>query len=162
MIVGHYDRRRFEIENDEKIIQTLNRAQEHGLKVLLAVGENLTEKKVGFTVDVLQKQLEVLRDWRQGWENISVVYQPIWSNEASGKISAGEMEKVKEIIAKLLCKIISEENARKVKVLLDMKEFDLEVVAKCIFDGYLVNENGRGNTINFVDAVIELRDKIGN
>lgn len=162
IIVGHHNRRRFEIENDEKIIQILNRAQENNLKVLLAVGETLIERKVGFSADVLQKQLEVLKDWRQDWENISVVYQPVWNFEVSGKVSDLELEKVKEVIFRLLCKIIDEENARKVKVLLDLNEFDEEVVGKRIFDGFLISENGSGNTINFVDAVIGLSNKIEN
>jgi triosephosphate isomerase len=79
VILGHSERRIFFKETNEFINKKVKRALEEGLRVVLCIGENLTEREEGKTHSVLETQIkECLADVNQ-LENVILAYEPIWA-----------------------------------------------------------------------------------
>jgi triosephosphate isomerase len=140
VLVGHHERRLF--EDNETLEGILIRAQENSLKVVFAFGENIEEKKAGFSEDVFQKQLEILKVWND-WECLFLAYQPVWAFQMRKGFKVEEALEVRTCVFDLLGKITCEENLEKVKFLVESSDF-LKDVKKSGIDGVVVNENGEG------------------
>ena len=51
-LIGHSERRQYYGENDEVVAGKVKRCQEVGVNVILCIGENLSERESGVTLDV--------------------------------------------------------------------------------------------------------------
>jgi len=83
VIVGHSERRRDAAETDDLIARKLERALDAGLRPILCVGEQLTERESGRAGDVVAGQLRgCLGDTdparaREG--GLVIAYEPVWA-----------------------------------------------------------------------------------
>lgn len=77
VILGHSERRHIFGETDENLVKKLKAAWEHELMPVLCIGETLTQRDAGFTLDVLHKQLEVLKQTGPG--PLVLAYEPVWA-----------------------------------------------------------------------------------
>ncbi|HPS52310.1 MAG TPA: triose-phosphate isomerase [Phycisphaerae bacterium] len=81
VLLGHSERRHIFGETDEMINKKVLKALESGLKVILAIGELLSERKAGQTNAVNERQL------RKGLANVTaaqmtdvtIAYEPVWA-----------------------------------------------------------------------------------
>lgn len=80
VIIGHYERELYFLENIEMKKRKIKNALENGLKVILPIGESLMEYQLGKTKEVILNKLnELLRDLPEhNKQNIIVAYEPIW------------------------------------------------------------------------------------
>ena len=83
VIVGHSERRRDAAESDEQIGRKLGRALDAGLRPILCVGEQLTERESGRATEVVDGQL---RGALTGHDPVAVAagglviaYEPVWA-----------------------------------------------------------------------------------
>jgi triosephosphate isomerase len=92
VIIGHSERRRDHAETDERISGKLRRALEGGLRPILCVGEQLTERETGRAVAVVDAQLRgalsghdpaAVRD-----AGLVIAYEPVWAI-GTGRNAAG-------------------------------------------------------------------------
>lgn len=77
VILGHSERRHIFGETDENLVKKLKAAWECELMPVLCIGETLTQRDAGFTLDVLHKQLEVLKVTGPG--PLVLAYEPVWA-----------------------------------------------------------------------------------
>ncbi|MFC1640614.1 triose-phosphate isomerase [Patescibacteria group bacterium] len=107
VIIGHSERRQYNHEDDTIINQKVKSALAHDLVPVLAVGENLEERKAGQTQKVIREQLEKdLRDCRITEETEMVIaYEPVWAisgKDISRVATSEEIQKVADLIKELL------------------------------------------------------------
>lgn len=81
VIIGHSERRQYFGETDETVNMKIKAAVQHGLQVIMCVGESLEERKSGVTFKVLERQLaEGLKDLKNiSTDLISIAYEPVWA-----------------------------------------------------------------------------------
>ncbi len=81
VILGHSERRHVYGETDELINRKVKLALDHGLEVILCIGETLEERDAGHVDDVVKRQLE------SGLEGVdeehlgpvTIAYEPVWA-----------------------------------------------------------------------------------
>ena len=81
VILGHSERRNLYGEDDELINKKVVRALDHGLEVILCVGETIDERQSGSAESVVERQLagclsEVNAEALTG---VVVAYEPVWA-----------------------------------------------------------------------------------
>ncbi len=81
VILGHSERRGYFGETDELINLKVKKAFEHGLIPIICVGEKLSEREQGITIDLIRMQVKIaLKDIDP--ENVKktvIAYEPIWA-----------------------------------------------------------------------------------
>jgi triosephosphate isomerase len=77
VILGHSERRHIFGETDENLVKKIKAAWEFELLPVLCIGETLTQRDAGFTLDVLHAQLEALK--RTGPGPLVLAYEPVWA-----------------------------------------------------------------------------------
>lgn len=81
VLVGHSERRQYQGESDALVTEKFRAAQDAGLVPILCVGENLSEREAGETLNVVYRQLgAVLRACGiEAFEHAVVAYEPVWA-----------------------------------------------------------------------------------
>ena len=81
VILGHSERRHVYGETDELINRKVKLALDHGLEVILCVGETLEERDAGSVDDVVTRQLESgLKGVDEGHLGpVTIAYEPVWA-----------------------------------------------------------------------------------
>jgi triosephosphate isomerase len=79
VIVGHSERRRDQGETDELINRKLRRCQEHGLRPILCVGEQLAEREAGRAEEIVQRQLHGALQDLPARDTLVIAYEPVWA-----------------------------------------------------------------------------------
>jgi triosephosphate isomerase len=81
VIVGHSETRQYLNVSDELVNKKAKIALQHGLKPIIAMGENLAENESGQTESVCQRQIRAAFAGIAADElpNIVIAYEPIWA-----------------------------------------------------------------------------------
>lgn len=80
VLVGHSERRQFFGEQDELLAKKVSAALQHGLKVVLCVGELFAERQSDQTEAILTKQLAGLAQVSvEQMANVVIAYEPVWA-----------------------------------------------------------------------------------
>ena len=131
VIIGHSERRIINNENNAEIKLRAEAALNSSLKVILCVGENLTDRQEGNALQFIEKQLnDCLPD---NCENLLIAYEPIWSI-GTGKIpSVFEIEEMHTHIKKIINKFVNKKinvlyggsvNIKNINEILDITNVD--------------------------------------
>lgn len=87
-LVGHSERRRRQTvhkrghdEVSTSVAEKTRNALAAGLKVIVCIGETLSDRKAGATLGVCFLQLEAVRSALkiEDWKNVVVAYEPVWA-----------------------------------------------------------------------------------
>jgi triosephosphate isomerase len=91
VIIGHSERRQYFAETDLTVNRRTKAALEAGLKVILCVGEMLSEREDGITEMVVKLQtLADLTDISaEQMKNVVIAYEPVWAI-GTGKVATDE------------------------------------------------------------------------
>lgn len=81
VLVGHSERRSLYGESDAVVAAKFEAAQRSGLVPVLCVGETLTERDAGATLDVVRRQLMAVveRSGVAALRRAVVAYEPVWA-----------------------------------------------------------------------------------
>jgi triosephosphate isomerase len=80
VIIGHSERRQYFNETDESVGQKTRAALKHSLRPIVCVGESLAERQAGQTLEVVQRQLDAVKDTLAERPGFGVVaYEPVWA-----------------------------------------------------------------------------------
>ena len=147
VIIGHSENRE-KGETDKLINQKIKSAIRAKLKVILCIGETLTEKKKGKTKSVLSKQIKLCLDKVNKKTNLFIAYEPVWS------IGTGKIPKITEL--KDSIKFIKSKFNKKVPKILyggsvSPKNINNLKLIKDL-DGFLIGGASQ-NSKNFIDIV---------
>merc|ERR1712127_1101242 len=86
LLVGHSERRALYNETDEDTATKVSLGLSKGMNVMLAIGEQLSEREAGTTVDVCARQLKACIPKITDWSKMSIAYEPVWAI-GTGKVA---------------------------------------------------------------------------
>ena len=104
VILGHSERRHTYLEWDELINRKLRLALQHGLEVILCVGETQEERDSGVTREVVERQLSgglegVLE---ADLARVTVAYEPVWAIGTGKTATPADADEVHRYIRSLI------------------------------------------------------------
>lgn len=80
VLVGHSERRQFFGEDENLVREKFHKIKEHDMIPILCIGETLTEREQGLTMQILEQQLRgLLEDDPRCFENAIIAYEPVWA-----------------------------------------------------------------------------------
>jgi triosephosphate isomerase len=113
VIIGHSERRQYFGETDETVRDRVRAALNAGLKVILCVGEVLSERKLGITSETVCKQTKVALSGVKAEElaNIIIAYEPVWAIGTGETATPEQANEVCKIIRELIADLYSKADA---------------------------------------------------
>jgi triosephosphate isomerase len=92
VIVGHSERRRYFLENDEQVLKRTQAALAAGLKPIVCVGERIEERECGNTEMVLTEQFDngIAELSPEDFAKITIAYEPVWAI-GTGRVATPEI-----------------------------------------------------------------------
>lgn len=143
VILGHSERRHSYLEDDGLINRKLLLALEHGMEVILCVGETLEEREAGQLETVVGRQL---REGLKGvssssLEGITIAYEPVWAIGTGKTATPEDADSVHLFIRDVLESLYGKDEARAMCIQYggSVKPENIgELMAKPNIDGALV------------------------
>src|SRR4030042_847476 len=119
VILGHSERRRYFLENDEMINKKIKAAILAKLNAIFCIGETQTEKEQVLTKKILSRQI------RKGLKEVSkkevkkiiIAYEPVWAIGTGMACLPSEVGKVSELIRRVITQIYTKKIAKNIKIL---------------------------------------------
>ena len=139
VIVGHSERRQYFGETDVTVNQRLTAALKAGLKVIVCVGETLTEREQNVTLETVSRQTKIALAGVTADEmkNVVIAYEPVWAIGTGRTATAEQAEEVCADIRGVVCGLYGKDvaeattiqyggsmNAKNAEELLSMKNID--------------------------------------
>ena len=96
VIIGHSERRQYFGETDVTVNGRLKAGLANGLKVILCVGETLTEREQGITFETVAKQTKIalLGVSAEELKNVVIAYEPVWAIGTGKTATSAQAEEV--------------------------------------------------------------------
>ncbi len=119
VIIGHSERRTLFGETDALINKKAKAALEAGLIPIICVGESLSEKETGRTLDVVEHQTrEAFKDiLTSNIEKCVIAYEPIWAIGTGKSDSPQGAQETIASIRRVIATLVGEEVSSKVRIL---------------------------------------------
>ena len=104
VIIGHSERRQYFGETDVTVRNRVRAAINEGLKVILCVGEVLSERKDGITAQIVSAQTEIALGGVSAEElkNIVIAYEPVWAIGTGKTATSNQAEEIHAFIRETL------------------------------------------------------------
>ncbi len=143
VIIGHSERRQHFGETDQIINRRIRGALASGLITILCIGENLEERKAGYTMAVVERQLQkslqnLIAD---DAKTLMVAYEPVWAIGTGISASAEQAQEVHLFIRQFFEKQYNKTLANSIRILYggSVREDNAdELMAQPDIDGMLV------------------------
>lgn len=96
VIIGHSERRQYFGETDVTVNQRLTSALAAGLKVILCVGETLTEREQNVTFETVSRQTKIALAGvsSESVKNVIIAYEPVWAIGTGRTATSEQAEEV--------------------------------------------------------------------
>ncbi|MBQ7650645.1 MAG: triose-phosphate isomerase [Victivallales bacterium] len=107
VIIGHSERRQYFGETDETVNQRVRAALAHNIKVIICVGETLSQRIAGITSAVIEIQVRkaLAGLTKEDMANVVIAYEPVWAIGTGKVATEEEAEEVHKDIRALLRKL---------------------------------------------------------
>lgn len=81
VILGHSERRAIFKESESLVAEKCRHALDSGLKIIPCIGEQLSDREAGKTLEVCIQQLQPIADVLKpaDWSNVVIAYEPVWA-----------------------------------------------------------------------------------
>ena len=91
VILGHSERRQYFAETDEGVAKKTKVALDNGLLPISCLGETLSEREAGKTMDVVKRQVDAILNAVSADEakKVVIAYEPVWAI-GTGKVATPE------------------------------------------------------------------------
>jgi triosephosphate isomerase len=118
VIVGHSERRELFGENDEFVARKVAAVQKHGMTPILCVGETLSEREAGTTLDKVRAQVRIALEKRSSEQVKSMViaYEPIWAIGTGKNATAADAQEVIAAIREEVAAVSTRPAAQAVRI----------------------------------------------
>lgn len=105
VIIGHSERKSKYRENGRIINKKIKLALKNGLKVILCIGETVTEKNLGKTKEVIKNQIEEAFKglYENELFNITIAYEPVWAIGTGKTPTVKDVEMVAKYVREIVC-----------------------------------------------------------
>ncbi len=113
VIIGHSERRQYFGETDVTVNKRLKAALAEGLKVILCVGETLTEREQGVTAELvaMQTKIALLGVSKEDMKNVVIAYEPVWAIGTGKTATSDQADEVCGIIRDVVADIYDADTA---------------------------------------------------
>lgn len=113
VIVGHSERRQYFGETDATVNGRAKAGLANGLKVIVCVGETLTEREQGVTFETVARQTKIalLGISAEDMKNIIIAYEPVWAIGTGKTATAEQAEEVCAYIRSVVASLYGAEAA---------------------------------------------------
>lgn len=113
VIVGHSERRQYFGETDATVNGRAKAGLANGLKVIVCVGETLTEREQGVTFETVARQTKIalLGISTEDMKNIIIAYEPVWAIGTGKTATAEQAEEVCAYIRSVVASLYGAEVA---------------------------------------------------
>ena len=113
VIVGHSERRQYFGETDAAVNGRAKAGLANGLKVIVCVGETLTEREQGVTFETVARQTKIalLGISAEDMKNIIIAYEPVWAIGTGKTATAEQAEEVCAYIRSVVASLYGAEVA---------------------------------------------------
>jgi len=124
-LAGHSERRRRKSvhklghdETSDSVAQKTLTALRVGLKVIVCIGETLSDREQGTTLAVCQAQLEAVRRVlnEEDWANVVVAYEPVWAIGTGVTASPAQAQEVHAALRLWLMENVSAEVSSRTRI----------------------------------------------
>ncbi len=118
VITGHSERRQYFGETDETVNLRTKAALNEGLKVIVCVGELLSERETGKTAEVVTRQtIGALKDiTKQELKRIVIAYEPVWAIGTGKTATAQDANDTIKIIRRAVRKLYGRASASSLRI----------------------------------------------
>lgn len=118
VILGHSERRQYFGETSLTVNQRLKAALEGNLKVIMCVGESLSDREAGITQNVIaiQTKIGLNNISKEDMKNIVIAYEPVWAIGTGKTATSDQANEVNEYIREVIASIFDKETANKTTI----------------------------------------------
>ncbi|HOJ14267.1 MAG TPA: triose-phosphate isomerase [Deltaproteobacteria bacterium] len=143
VIIGHSERRQLFGETDEGVNRKVHASLRSSLSPVVCVGETLSEREAGLTLEVVGKQIErgLHGLGQEGASSLAVAYEPVWAIGTGRTATPSIAQEVHAFIREVLSKILGPQAASRIRILYggSVKPDNVdELMAEPDIDGVLV------------------------
>lgn len=116
VIIGHSERREYFGETDVTVNKKLLKAIEKGLKPIVCVGESLTQREQGITIDLIRSQVKIafMNVSASDAANTIIAYEPIWAIGTGKTATSEQANEVCGAIREVIGELYGKETADKI------------------------------------------------
>ncbi len=101
VILGHSERRQFFWETNESVNKKVKKAIEHGIRPILCIWENLRQKELWLTKEVLKIQLVEWLEWVDA-SLVDIAYEPVWAIWTGKSATPDDVQEIHNFLRELL------------------------------------------------------------
>jgi len=118
VITGHSERRQYFAETDETVNKRTLAALAAGLKVIVCVGENLTQREQGITEELVRSQTKIalLGVSAEQLANVIIAYEPVWAIGTGRTATSAQAQEVCAAIRKVVGELYGEGAAKGISI----------------------------------------------
>ena len=118
VIIGHSERREYFAETDETVNKKAHKAIAEGLTPIICVGETLTQREQGVTIDFVRQQVKIafLGITAEDAAKCVIAYEPIWAIGTGKTATAEQANGACAAVRQVLSEMYSRETAEKVRI----------------------------------------------
>ncbi|MCL2170929.1 MAG: triose-phosphate isomerase, partial [Defluviitaleaceae bacterium] len=118
VLVGHSERRQYFGETDIIVNQKAQRALQSGLLPIICIGETLTQREQGITIDLLRMQTKIALQGISEAEAAACViaYEPVWAIGTGVVATAEQAEEACAAVRQVLREIYNDQTAEKIRI----------------------------------------------
>jgi triosephosphate isomerase len=118
VIVGHSERRQFQMESDGLVAKKAAAVHAASLKPIVCIGETLAEREGGLTEKVLETQVRggLAGLTREQMAETILAYEPVWAIGTGKTATTKQAQSAHAFIRKTLAAMFDEATAKKVRI----------------------------------------------
>lgn len=119
VIIGHSERREYFGETDKTVNLKVKKALSSGLVPIICVGERLTEREQGITMELVRLQTKVAYEGltAQDAEKTVIAYEPVWAIGTGKTATSAQAQEVCAEIRLAIASVFGQETADKIRIL---------------------------------------------
>jgi len=119
VVIGHSERRQYFNETDATVNKKTAFAIKNGLIPIVCVGETLSQREQGITMQLVESQVTIGLADLDGIdpEKLVIAYEPVWAIGTGRTASSADADEVIRHIRQVLCKMFTQDFADKVRIL---------------------------------------------
>ncbi len=113
VVIGHSERRQYFGETDDTVSKRVDAALGAGLKVILCVGETLTQREKNITFETVSTQTKIALQnvTEEQLKNVIIAYEPVWAIGTGKTATAEQANEVNNYIRGLIAELYSTDAA---------------------------------------------------
>ena len=119
VILGHSERREYHQETNAQLVNKVNQALKHNLKVIFCCGESLKQREDKYHFEHLKQQLNesIFHLSAQEFSELVIAYEPIWAIGTGLTASARQAQEIHQFLRTLIADKYDNDVANKIPIL---------------------------------------------